>query len=602
MDWGTEDDTKILARLRAKAFSFLTPLSVEEEGGKRLGRLMWAERDLYEPLLTGVATMPHEWYDYNVGFMIPHLDIEQLATVVAANRSILSKSEGVAWGLGEAGSDDERIVDFLYHVCEACADYDAWWCAAEALEKLIGVDATDLKKRTLRGAEWAVLANCLEHLDQRPAIIGVLRLTTAENLHRVILPACQKALSVDERLTVRNCVWLLERLRVDDQNTLEALYRLYDQAEDISHSLRPRIVEAFGRIGAASVRPVLESALLSAKYYRTRAYAADGLGRIGESRSLRVLEQALHQEIDPRVVSHITSALYAIRNSATRLMNQAAKAARWPENGMIADESNKWYGTPDIYDKFSAAEDPLGLSLEFALSLLPPETREIADLGTGTGRFALFVAEQRPDIEVIHALDATPEMHEFLKHRLRFASGLKDRVRPVLGRNEALPFDDQSLDALVSSWGFPSGIWNKAVCLKEVCEARRVLRPNGRLITLGWDETFRDQLSELWYRFVPEPDFRRESIEEWRRRRRQRLASPRNCHLTWVRQQFKVPLLFASPIEAAEVIGHLFGFSAGEWVSQQQRCEFSILAGITCDDTADLDRAISALRAESGQT
>ncbi len=594
------DDAQLLATLRNREFSCLIPRSIEANGGERIGRLLLKEHDLYEPLLLATASHPRPWFDWNVGFIIPHLDMDRVAGILADNRIALARSEGVAWGLGEAGSDDDRIVDHLYFMCESCDDYDAWWCAAEALEKLIAVDATDLKKRTLRGEKWTNLEHCLQNLDERPAIIGVLRCATMETVRDLIIPSCRQALSSDGRKQVQNAVWLLERLRVDDVDTLTELYGLYEQAEDLSHTLRPRVVEAFGRIAAPSTRPLLEAALLEAVYYRTRSYAAMGLGKIGDSRSVEVLERALHSEEDARVLPHITSAIYAIRDSTTRVMNQAANAAEWPENGMIVDESNKWYATPEIYDKFSQAEDPLGVSLEYALSLFPESACEIADLGTGTGRFAFFVAERCPSVELIHAVDLSEVMCDYLTHRLRFSARLSHKIRPHCADIGQLPFPDRSLDALVSTWGFPSNMWKKESCLREVREARRVLKDGGRLITVGSDETFRDQLSELWYRFVPEPDFRRESIEQWRRRRRQRLTSARNCHLTWAKRQFKVPLLFDSPTEAATVLGHLFGFSAGEWVSQQRRCEFSISVGITCDDTASLQSAIARLESETG--
>ena len=127
--------------------------------------------------------------------------------------------------------------------------------------------------------------------------------------------------------------------------------------------------------------------------------------------------------------------------------------------------------------------------------------------------------------------------------------------------------------------------------MEEVSEVCRVLRPGGLLITLGWDEQFRDELSELWYRFVPEPDFRRESLEEWRARRRARIESPRNCGLAFVAQGLRVPLLFSTPVDAARTLGYLFGHSAGEWVAKQRRTEFSIDVGVTLDKRESLVRS-----------
>lgn len=594
----------LFAAVRNRRFDLLIPTSIEKDLGRQLAELILPHQELYEPLLLGTATLPRRFYDWNIGFILPHLNLDWVTEVIVNNQIALARSEGIAWALGEAGSDDDRIVDFLYSVCEQCLDYDAWWCAAEALEKIGICDATDLKKRTLRGEEWEDLHYCLRNLHQRPGIIGALRLASLENTQTLIIPECREALRSSNERTVQNAVWLLERLRVDDEQTLESLYRLYEAGEDKSTTLRPRVVEAFGQIAAPATRLLLETALREARYYRTRAYAAMGLGNIGDSRSLPSLVLALSEETDSSVIGHITKAIYSISTPSKKILNQLAKGLRWPENGMISDESNDWYANPQIYDTFAHAEDPLGVSLDLALTYIPMGANSVADLGTGTGRFALFAAERRPDFHKIYALDSNETMYQFFVQQLRFAQGFRTRIEPVLGDLSSLPFPDASLDAVVSSWAFPSNMWNPDVCLRQVREVRRVLKDGGTLVTVGWDETFRDQLSELWYRFVPEPTFRRESIEEWRKRRRDRIHSARNCFLTFVKRNLRVPLVFDSANQAATILGYLFGFSAGEWVSQQQRCEFSIHIGITSDTTSQLENAIVELEkrvADSGE-
>lgn len=587
--------SEIATSILSKDFNHLVSESLEEKIGREVASLISKTIEVYEPLLLGTVSYPRRWYDWNVGFMLPYLNLDWVADIIADNRRALAKSEGIAWGLGEAGSDDERIVDFLYYVCEECTDYDAWWCAADALEKLRIGDATDLKKRTLKGKEWNDLEHCLSHLSDRAAVIGVLRLARVENTKTIIIPRCRKILETGNRKEIQNAVWILERLRVDDEETIRSLFRLYSEAEDRSHTLRPRIVEAFGQIAAPTTRPLLELALKEAKYYRTRAYAALGLGRIGDSRSLGILQQALETEEDERVIAYVSDAIYSVKMTSKRILNQRVRTSGWPENGMIYDQSNDWYGNPATYDKFSYAEDPLGLSLGFALSLVPIGMESVVDLGTGTGRFTLFAAENRPDIKKIYSIDANAAMHEFLKEKLRLSGSIGNKIEPMLANMSLLPFPDNSIDTVISSWAFPSSMWNVQSCLRQVKEVHRVLKSHGCLVTVGWDEAFRDQLSELWYRFVPEPDFRRESIEEWRKRRRARIHSPRNCYLTFVKKNFRVPLLFDNPEEASAVIGHLFGSSAGEWVSQQQRCEFSINAGITYDSRSDLERSVQLL-------
>jgi SAM-dependent methyltransferase/HEAT repeat protein len=536
-----------------------------------------AYRDVFEGAQSG--TRP----DWSRGFVIRHLDPIVVEDTLSGLQEAPPASEGTAWGLGELGADTPMILKTLYTMLEQCKDYDAWWCAAEALEKLNQGDQVELKKRTLTGSQWRDLDYCLDNLDERAAVIGVLRQARLENTASVIVPKCRAALGSSERREVQNAVWLVERLRIADPDTMSALFELYDRAEDLSESMRPRIVEALGYIASPLTRELLEGAVSHAGYFRTRAYAAIGLGRIADQRSLPALRSAMSQEHEPSVLRHISDALYAILDPRIRSLNRVARDAHWPENGMIVDESNNWYGSPEIYDAFATAEDPQGVSLDYMLDLLPRPTPSILELGMGTGRLTLHALRSRADFEHWTALDASAAMCEHTRARARFQPGLANRLSVIHARSASLPFPDETFDAVVSAWAFPSRTWDRRVAWAELREAHRVLRPGGRLLTLGWDEAFQDELSELWYRFVPEPDFRRETLNEWRARRRARIDSTRNCHLTFVAKNLRVPLLFATPEEAAETLGFLFGNSAGEWVCKQRRTEFSIAVGVTSD-------------------
>lgn len=576
----------------------LSESSLEDGDIKFLSKFIPVDRDLYVKILLGVVIFPKHPYDWNVGFLVPYLDSELLFEIVEENRSLLCQSEGIGWGLGEIGTDDPRVVDFLYYVCEQCLDVDAWWCAAEALEKLGEGDAVDIKKKTLKDERWNDLTECLNNLDQRPAVIGVLRNARYDNTRDVIIPRCLSALSSGNKKAVQNAVWLIERLRIADSETLSALNSLYEVADDSSKTLRPRIIEAYGQLAAPETRELLEEALQTASYFRTRSYAAIGLGRIGDQRSLSVLAKALVNESDHRVIGYISEAIYAIRTPSLVEYNNMIRNANWPETGMVNDSSNDWYTHANIYDEFSQSEDPLGVALDLANSRIPDDAKTFLDLATGTGRFAIHLAHKFPEAEKIAALDFNGEMHKFLKSKLSLMPmSVRRGLEAVHGDASALPFSNESFDCVVSSWGFPSKMWDPGVCYKQTCEVERVLRPGGVFLTIGWDETFEDEMSELWYRFVPEPDFRRETFAEWRKRRRQRITSPRNCHLTFEVKKLEVPLLFKNWQKAAEVVGHLFGQSAGYWMGQQQRSELLISVGITLDTKDSLKKSIEKMKA-----
>ena len=568
---------------------------LSEIAAAALGRLIADDRSVYEPLLLGISSHSVRAYDWNIGYLIPHLRPEWLAQLLVKSGPVLYPSEGVAWGLGELGSHDERIIDFLYAQCEAMMSEDAWWCASVALEKLKSVnDHVDLLKRTMTDPQWESLDACLGNIGRRAAVISLLKLVNRSNLETVVIPGLVAALDSKDHHVVQNALWLLERLRFSRNGVLDKLHELHTSSEDAGHTIQPRVVEALGAIGDRRSRGLLEAAVGTAKYFRTRAYAARGLGLIGNTASLPVLESALSAEKDERVVPYITEAMYAIRDDGKRELNKIRRDAGWPENGMIADHTNAWYANPHVYELFSRAEDPEAVALDRAVGLLPSHCRRILDVGTGTGRLALHLARKLEGV-TIEAVDVQPEMVEWLGNRIakdRLESSVSERCADM----SSLPYEDSSFDAVVSSWGFPSTMWDPDACLAQVGEVHRVLRPEGVLITVGWDESFQDELSEMWYRYVPEPAYYRETVEDWRRRRIRRIHSPRNCYLAFAQRHIRVPLRFSTVQESAYVMGHLFGFAAGEAVARDGKREFAMDVGITYDTHEDVAAAIVKLQ------
>lgn len=289
------------------------------------------------------------------------------------------------------------------------------------------------------------------------------------------------------------------------------------------------------------------------------------------------------------MLSVISSALYNIRDPEKRKDNDVACKAGWLENGMIVDETNKWYWAPHIYDRFSHAEDPEGVTFRLATSLCPREAKAVLDVGSGTGRFIEELKERHPRMDVIYALDSSKEMIAYLTKKFEAGS---PSVKPLQATIEDIPLPNESIDLVVSSWGFPSRVWDKDLAMRELCEIHRVMKEGASLITIGWDEDFSDEMTEVWYKFVTEETYYFDSLSEYRRRKRSRITSPRNCGLTVGKKRLQVPVKFADKREAAYVFGHLFGYSAGVWILQNSRREFQMRVSITKDDKASLGNVL----------
>jgi SAM-dependent methyltransferase len=123
-------------------------------------------------------------------------------------------------------------------------------------------------------------------------------------------------------------------------------------------------------------------------------------------------------------------------------------------------------------------EDAMDIHLLEGLREVPwPAIRTAADLGCGTGRTGAWLAER--GVPLIDGVDLTPEMLD------------RARAREVYGR---------LVEADVSSTGLESGAYDLVVtCLVDehladlrplYVEARRVARPDGRYVLVGFHPHF----------------------------------------------------------------------------------------------------------------
>ncbi|MDX1660923.1 MAG: methyltransferase domain-containing protein [Gemmatimonadota bacterium] len=105
----------------------------------------------------------------------------------------------------------------------------------------------------------------------------------------------------------------------------------------------------------------------------------------------------------------------------------------------------------------------------------------IADVGTGTGYFARPLAGAVGDEGRVLAVDVQREMLAKLFVTLA-ESDAPPNIHPLLGDAVALPIGDDACDALLLA-----NIWHEFEDRSKVArEARRVVRPGGRVAVLDW--------------------------------------------------------------------------------------------------------------------
>ncbi|MFD0862703.1 bifunctional demethylmenaquinone methyltransferase/2-methoxy-6-polyprenyl-1,4-benzoquinol methylase UbiE [Sungkyunkwania multivorans] len=140
-----------------------------------------------------------------------------------------------------------------------------------------------------------------------------------------------------------------------------------------------------------------------------------------------------------------------------------------------------------MFDTISDKYDGLNRVISFGIDIkwrkkvvkLVERTRPktILDIATGTGDLAINLA--KTGAEKIVGLDISPGMLKVGKKKVE-EKGLTDLVDMIIGDSEALPFDDDSFDAITVAFG----VRNFETLEKGLSEIYRVLNPGGIFIVL----------------------------------------------------------------------------------------------------------------------
>ena len=108
-----------------------------------------------------------------------------------------------------------------------------------------------------------------------------------------------------------------------------------------------------------------------------------------------------------------------------------------------------------------------------------PEPEAIVEIGAGTGLFSARFAAMAPDATV-YAVDVAPEMVAWMReNRPEVAAG---RVVPVLAEETRIPLADAVAD-LVVTINLHHELADPEATYRE---ARRLLRPGGRILASDW--------------------------------------------------------------------------------------------------------------------
>jgi SAM-dependent methyltransferase len=130
---------------------------------------------------------------------------------------------------------------------------------------------------------------------------------------------------------------------------------------------------------------------------------------------------------------------------------------------------------PDLHARLAAAIDPDGKVLAALERITPIGGKRIADVGTGIGHYPMLLARRTGRT---YGIESDPSL--LAEARRRALDAHQPNIRIVEGEPMALPLRDGAVDIVLSSRIDPDD-----ASLPAIAEARRVLRPGGRLIVIG---------------------------------------------------------------------------------------------------------------------
>lgn len=219
---------------------------------------------------------------------------------------------------------------------------------------------------------------------------------------------------------------------------------------------------------------------------------------------------------------------------------------------------------PDLYHKFALSS--LGLVKELD-KLVDLTGLEVIDIGAGTGRITLEVAQKAKKVTAIDIFKAVV----IYGSRLASQTGLEN-VEYIRGDCASLPLPDNSVDAVLCAW---------AAC--SYPEAYRVLKPGGYLIDLmpapgGLCGELTEMLAESYPHIVTEiapasqydpscPSS--DSIIEGDTWNGVQVTAPIPAH------DFTFVADYGDCLEAAAIIGRLYGPKAGQYMLSRQKSTLS---------------------------
>ena len=176
-------------------------------------------------------------------------------------------------------------------------------------------------------------------------------------------------------------------------------------------------------------------------------------------------------------------------------INQISRVTRSKESARVSyNRMSKWYDWIAGSSEWKFVE--VGLEL-----LKASEGEKILDIGYGTGRSVLAMAQSVGETGYVFGIDLSEGMYSLARSRLERA-GLTDRVDLRCGDAARLPYEDENFDAVFSS--FTLELFDTPEIPMVLGECYRVLQGGKRIVVVSMAKKVQDSLAVKLYEWAHE--------------------------------------------------------------------------------------------------
>lgn len=252
------------------------------------------------------------------------------------------------------------------------------------------------------------------------------------------------------------------------------------------------------------------------------------------------------------------------------------------ENTISLIKSGKWYDFPEEYNLFSFAEDKGKKCIEYVINYIKKHNLKIknpVDLGSGTGKIYDQLIKKISYSGDAYLVDVNSHMIHYLIKKYG------NEVRIVKSKIAEFNLKEQKSNFIISSFEFPSSLFNYENCYQELKNVYQNLLDDGIFITIGWNEKWDDELSLMWKKYVCDNSTKR-------------INGVRNCNLKWYVNDIKTSLKFDNLEQRDFVLYTLFGKKATKDFSNSIQLEWSMHMGITIHTKKQLKTILGGLEKE----